>query len=199
MKLFFLLLLVIFYFTLIQNKRLLQSSSKSDAQIILDDLYYGNNNPYNSSPNDGDSICDFYICENGHGYCITINNNSICLCHPDYDTYPSNNILRCNYKKKSQIISFLLELFFVYGIGHFYIGNYKYAICKLLCFLFSYCLFIILKNNNKINQDENTYSLLICIIASIFCIGMITWQLFDLLLFGLNKHLDENGISLASW
>lgn len=183
-------------------KRNLQNSNLidiSDEQSILDDLYNGNSNPSKPNQDKGDSVCDFYICQNGHGYCANVDGQSVCVCHPEFDTFPQDSILRCNYRKKSQLVSFLLEFFFVYGVGHFYTGNYRFAILKLLIFLFSYCFFISLKTFTKTNHNENSNNLFVGIIASVFCTGLVTWQLIDLYSFASNKFKDENNMPLAPW
>ena len=95
-----------------------------------------------------------------------------CECNLGYTSYDitglkmDNNILCC-YQQKGQLTAFLLEMFIGFGVGHFYIGNVKFAIIKLmvqifLCFLF-WCVTYFACNRehtfeaniNEINNNEN--------------------------------------------
>ena len=144
---------------------------------------------------DGETQCD-------NGDCVQFSddpNKYFCECHKGYDTYPSDNSIKCNYKKKSQVKAFLLELLLCYGAGHFYIHNYKRAIPKLIVFAFFYCLFIALRIITKAKEENKKANLIISISAGISLIGMITWQIIDLVGFGKNQFDDENSIGLKDW
>ena len=144
---------------------------------------------------DGETQCD-------KGDCVQFSDDPqkyFCECHKGYDTYPSDNSIKCNYKKKSQVKAFLLELLLCYGAGHFYIHNYKRAIPKLIVFAFFYCLFIALRIITKAKEENKKANLIISISAGISLIGMITWQIIDLVGFGKNQFDDENSIGLKDW
>ena len=145
-------------------------------------------------------LCGNIECE--HGDCISSidePNQFICECHKGYDTYPEDSVTKCNYKKKSQLKAFLLELILCYGAGHFYIHNYKRAIPKLIVFAFFYCLFIALRIITKAKEENKKANLIISISAGVSLVGMITWQIIDLVGFGKNQFDDENSIGLKDW
>ena len=145
------------------------------------------------------SLCEAE-CE--HGDCIQFSDDTtkyFCNCHEGYDTYPDDSPKRCNYLKKSQLKAFLLELILCYGAGHFYIHNYKRAIPKLIVFAFFYCLFIALRIVTKAKEENKKTNLLISISAGISLLGMVTWQIIDLIGFGKNQFDDGNNIGLKMW
>ena len=144
---------------------------------------------------DGETQCD-------KGDCVQFSDDPhkyFCECHKGYDTYPYDNTIKCNYRKKSQIKAFLLELLLCYGAGHFYIHNYKRAIPKLIVFAFFYCLFIALRIITKAKEENKLANLIICISAGVTFIGMLTWQIIDLVNFGKNNYKDGNKIPLFEW
>ena len=95
-----------------------------------------------------------------------------CECNMGYSSYDitvlkSDNNILCCYEQRGQLTAFLLELFIGFGVGHFYIGNYYFAIIKLvvqifLCFVF-WCVTYFACNRehtfqataNEINNNEN--------------------------------------------
>ena len=144
---------------------------------------------------DGETQCD-------HGDCIQFSDDPsqyLCQCHKGYDTYPSDNSIKCNYSKKSQLKAFLLELLLCYGAGNFYIHNYKRAIPKLIVFVFFYCLFIALRIITKAKEENKKANLIISISAGVSLVGMVTWQIIDLVGFGRNQFEDGNNIGLNVW
>ena len=60
-----------------------------------------------------------------------------CECNTGYSSYHMNlsnndySNIQCCYKKKGMLTPFFLELFLGFGIGHFYLGNYIFAVVKL--------------------------------------------------------------------
>ena len=75
---------------------------------------------YNNDPNS-----DFIICECNKGYSSFDKEHNI-----------SSTDIYCCYSKKSKLISFLLELFLGFGIGHFYLGNITFATIKMFIQIF---------------------------------------------------------------
>lgn len=61
-----------------------------------------------------------------------------CQCNEGYSshhmTLQNNDFIniQCCYKKKGMLTPFFLELFLGFGIGHFYLGNYVFAVIKLI-------------------------------------------------------------------
>ena len=75
-------------------------------------------------PNDEESkkplvICNKYTCPKSRGVC---NEENECVCVKGYDTIDdlSRGDFYCNYKKRSKLITFLLEFVLGFGSGHFY-------------------------------------------------------------------------------
>lgn len=141
--------------------------------------------------------CGSFQCVVNQSTCLLNAEVPICSCFGDYTTYPSDNHTQCNYERKRQLVAFLLEFFVTYGAGHFYTENYKFAISKLVVFVFLYCLFIVLRIVTKAKEENKVANLLICIFAVICFLGMITWQLIDVFKFGYNTYTDGNGIELV--
>ena len=95
-----------------------------------------------------------------------------CECNMGYSSYDitnlqQNNKVLCCYKKKGQLTAFFLELFLGIGIGHFYLGNYIFGLCKIIIQLFL-CITVfcvtyfactrehsLQANYNDINNNEN--------------------------------------------
>ena len=146
-----------------------------------------------------DIPCGDFTCTYNQGICVQSTINSTCICIIHLQSYPSNNTIQCDYPRKKQLTAFLLELFLTYGAGHFYTGNIQFAVPKLFFWVVSYCLFIVLRIVSKSNEDNNTTSLIIMLLACMFCVGMLTWQIADVVLYGLNKYSDGNGIELQPW
>ena len=152
---------------------------------------------------------DFKVCPDGKikynpdgGECKELSDNIgtyFCECFSGYYTYPEGNDIQCNYKKKSQLKAFLLELFLCYGAGHFYINNYKLALPKLFVFAFFYCLFIALRIITKAKEENKLANLIICISAAVTFVIMLAWQITDLVYFGKNKYNDGNEVPLLDW
>lgn len=141
--------------------------------------------------------CGNFQCDKNHGTCSSNEGESFCSCLDDYATFPLDNKTQCNYLRKRQLVAFLLEFFVTYGAGHFYAENYKYAIPKLIVFVFLYCLFIVLRIVTKAKEENKLANLIICILAVVCFIGMITWQLIDVFKYGFNSYNDGNGIELV--
>lgn len=145
-------------------------------------------------------ICGNEKCTQKGSYCSkNIDNNYYCECYKEYATFPLNSEIKCNYKRKKQIKAFLLELFVTYGSAHFYTGNYKYAIPKLIVFVTLYCLYVGLRAVSKTKEENKRVNKIISISAIICFIGMLIWQIIDLVKYGRNEYKDGNGIELLKW
>ena len=146
----------------------------------------------------GDNI----LCPIDKGNCTDYSNENegkFCKCFSGYMDDPKEEYLKCSYKQKTQLKAFLLELFLCYGAGHFYIHNYRLAIPKLVVFIFLYCLFIALRIITKAKEENKFANLIICISAGFSFVGMLTWQIIDLVNFGRNKYEDGNKMPLHGW
>ena len=95
-----------------------------------------------------------------------------CECNMGYSSYDITNLKQdnkvlCCYKKRGLLTAFFLELFLGIGIGHFYLGNYYFALFKIivqafLCVtVFCVTYFVCTREHslqssyNDINNNEN--------------------------------------------
>ena len=149
------------------------------------------------------NITDFTRC--GLKFCMTDNGDclseftSYCECIDEYTTYPETKNLNCTYKRKKQIIAFCLELFLFFGAGHFYIGNYFFGFLKLILFTLVLVLIFSLRIYNEDKEEYNRASLMINLFACIFFFLLLCWEIFDCLMFMLNKYIDNNEVSLFAF
>ena len=141
--------------------------------------------------------CNYEICPEDRGICSLDN---ICYCLPGYITVNNSEFgdFKCNYIQKSQMVAFLLEFLLSFGSGHFYLNNYFIATTKFifcLSFLVVTCFlpYLASKENNKQLASLTPYLQFISMV--LFC----CWQIFDSILFGLNRYLDGNGVKLQPW
>lgn len=141
------------------------------------------------------NTCGFYKCPKYGGEC-TGQFKETCTCNDEYATYPYDTDILCQYKKKKQLIAFLLEFFLMLGIGHYYLENYVHAILKSIIFLTAYSLFITLKFLSVKTEQNNPYRVVISLIASLFLITIIIWQCIDVILMGIGFYTDGNGVEL---
>ncbi|MFN9944930.1 MAG: hypothetical protein ACK56I_36230, partial [bacterium] len=119
----------------------------------------------------------------GHGLCIKNETEYKSLCYDLYATFPKNSTFKCNYTRKKQLTAFLLETFLTYGAGHYYIEVYEMAVPKTLYWIFCYCLFIVLRVILKSNEEANTTGLIMTLLSFMFLIGMLAWQVTDMILY----------------
>ena len=143
------------------------------------------------------------FCHYSQGYCQETYNDNIknqtCICFPEFTTLENEDNIMCNYIKKSQLKAFILELIFSNGTGHFYLENYYFAIPKLFLWVFAYYFFIVLRITCKNSEENIKTTLMLGLVACCFCIGMLFWQIFDLVYLGMNKYKDGNGMEMYSW
>lgn len=155
-----------------------------------------------------DIECNYITCGRPN-ICL---NEGFCKCSEDFANFVSNqndlkkvNLVKsrgssyCGYKRKKQLIAFLLELFLVFGIGHIYLENYVIGVIKFLIFTY----FWILRNfccsyfnpkqvEESRNLEVKWYNLLLMLIT-------IIWYFLDIILLAMNKYTDGNYISPVSW
>jgi hypothetical protein len=147
-----------------------------------------------------------FKCENeatdcsGHGTCNEDKN--ACICQKEWATFPDDSQPQCNYHKKRQLVAFLFEFFLGFGAGHFYCENYVNASLKLVSFLFGICIICLLPLSAKFINDKCESD---CLVITTSCfyylcaMGLAFWFIYDLVIFGMNKYLDGNGIPLTHW
>ena len=145
---------------------------------------------------DAEITCTKDSCSNGK--CV----DGDCICFEGYasnisklKTYKKKSqVVFCEYKLKEHIVAFLLETFFVIGIGHLYSGRMTHGIVKMLCILLFIVLDVIIKNlmgGKSLKARNGYYSFSLALYFSI-----IIYQLFDIVMLGLNRYSDGNGMPL---
>ena len=142
------------------------------------------------------SFEDCSKCEIKNGKCI---DNNICECYEKYSTYPHDAERLCSYKKKLQWIAFLLEAIPSFGIGHLYIKNYGFGIGKLIFWLITWLLLILMRYFSVQREWKDEMALKFGLLSSLFTTVLIIWYITDLILFGLNRYTDGNNIDLYPW
>lgn len=143
---------------------------------------------------------------------------TICKCQPGYvdfvvyskdingqsvnATVPASASQYCGYEQKKQLTAFLLQFFVFCGAGQFYVGNIKYAVPQLLLCL-SPCLICCLQLCFGIKRGDaqggSGPALVIMILNCLFSLTVCAWWLADVIIFGMNNHLDSNGVPLKPW
>jgi len=126
------------------------------------------------------------------------NNKLYCLCDEKYSTKPKDNEDRCNYKRKSQLIVFVLEIT-GFGIGHLYAGNYVNGIFKLIFWIFSFTIFIKMRIAFVKRGDNDEKVISLTFISFILFLIMLIWYIIDLSYIGTGNYLDGNDIELYYW
>lgn len=134
-----------------------------------------------------------------YGVCIDLNT---CMCMPDYANFQLKNKdnktlyshkIYCSYKKKKLIVAALLEFFFPFALGHFYVEHYTLAYIKLtinvLIYIFGYFIYW-----HNFKEDLFIGLMAICLLMG--CVIPI-WNIVDLILFFTKFYKDGNGVSLA--
>lgn len=168
------------------------TNNSSLGQIYLQP----NNNLTNSVNQCITTQCGDYNC-NSNSFCL---NNQICLCNPGYTSNPFDNLDQCCYQKRKQIKAFLLEFFVSFGAGHFYAGRNGIGGAKVFLFLFCITLNIFVFGVIKCyKQAGKLWHLLSSVSLAISLSCYFLWQLIDMIMFGLNKYVDGNGVDLQAW
>ena len=127
-----------------------------------------------------------------HGKCT---NSKTCKCDSGYaQLLYSKDYELCDYELKSQLTAFFLELFLILGFGQLYIQNYVYFAIKFLIIVGLLLLDFLLKY--LIKFKENTGRKTVYIFSYIFYSIIVSWQVIDIVLLGLNKYNDGNGMPL---
>ena len=142
------------------------------------------------------SVCNAVNCPPLRGVC----SGDLCICEENYLTvnnkYIKSNGVFCNYHLKSRYIAFLLELFFPFGVGHFYSGKIILASIKigLFALMILMCCSVLCCVNAKV---VNTCSFIICLILVLSILALFIMEIFDLISYGLGIYTDGNGIDMS--
>lgn len=131
-----------------------------------------------------------------------------CKCGEEYANYAegenkvfSRDYIFCSYKRKKQIITFMLEFFLFFGIGHIYAGNFIIGVSKLIFFLIIIIYKLKTKNPKKEVSDEEDESpkKKINWLHLIILMFAVIWYLVDIIFLALSRYSDGNGIPMLSW
>ena len=209
-NLLYLTLLVLSFTPLVStSQNLLKTSSKlNQSQTNTASVTTPSNNSSSSQKPFFDiyqSGCNAQNCPLPYAYCTSGTN---CHCSSGFanfrlaSTNPTNN-LPCQYTQKKQLVAFLLEFFFPFGVGHFYSQRTVIGILKLLFIVATPCLFCCLLCCGLFSMDslssQKVFSTLSATLGLIYTIGLFAWVIVDLVFFGLNKYTDGNGVPLQEW
>jgi hypothetical protein len=116
-----------------------------------------------------------------------------CICNECWIDFEIT-VKQCNYKQKKQSIVIILSIILgLFGIDHFYIGNYILAILKLLLF----SIFIIMYKNIPDKNDISNSKKKRLIPTVILGLMVFIWYINDIILFSQNKYTDINNILLC--
>ncbi len=130
----------------------------------------------------------------GNGICQTGKLYNNCTCNYGYTTQPGS-YNQCGYKQKDLLTALLLESLVSFGIGHLYIGRTPLFIAKFLSFFFFYyfifCIMIFIGSINESNVNnitvERTQKIMLYLYPIIYL-----WYLVDVIMFSMNKYVDNN-------
>jgi TM2 domain-containing membrane protein YozV len=167
--------------------------SRLFSPVEFDVIIIGNNTNSPSSCQNDLEDCS------GEGYCTR--DGSTCVCFSGHVTYNSPNGPKCNYKQKSQLAAFLLQLFLgKFGAGHFYVGSnalgageicLTFGLIPLACFLTP--MF------NAFDVSETGRKKIWKKLQWVVGTAVFVWWLVNTIKFGLNEYNDGNGVPLKSW
>jgi hypothetical protein len=152
--------------------------------------------------------CNPDITCSGNGNCTNSTNldsNNItllCDCEPGYTTLQNATDTLCGYKQKKQKTAFLLELLLGFGAGHFYAERYTFAGLKLAAFVYGVLIICLFPLTAKLVSEKCDSDLVVIAFSCFFyvcALGLAFWYIWDMVMFGLNKYEDGNGIPLMPW
>ena len=160
--------------------------------LVFNSMLFVNSN--DSETNQALFVCNKYTCPKNRGTC---NENNECVCIKGYDTVDdlSKGDFYCNYRKKSKLITYLLEFILGFGAGHFYLGNTLLATIKMIYTSLT-CLLFCQYNNIKTITE---YKYVLPSIEKILLAGWAIWQIIDGFLIYLGVYKDGNGHEMKGW
>lgn len=106
----------------------------------------------------------------------------------------------CTYKRKSQLVYFLLEFILNIGAGHLYASNYTLGVIKMIlvflpCVLFSLLICMGVMSSSKI-ADMAVFGY--CLVVASVC-AIVIWWLVDVILIAIGYYTDGNRVPLIPW
>lgn len=162
-----------------------------------------------------DIICTRKNCKIPYGECIS---NKICQCLEGYasiDENPSSisdkdnnfngNKIYCNYRQKNQLIAFLLEFIFLFGLGNFYLNRCNQAIIKMILFIFLLIMICLIRKyeiRSRFFLEENISNkrnLVINLLMVFSSCAFLFYHIFDIYMLATNSYFDGYGVEILSW
>jgi len=171
----------------------LKSRSKGSIKLLAE--HHSNlNNTYANLEK-----CDNLKCLPQYGHCSS---ETTCICNKYYAHFLLNSgEISCSYKRKNQMIAFLLEFFIPFGAGHFYLGNIALGIIKLSFMLCLPIIFIFMNytcgnfNSRRFISKPFLWDKLFVF----YMISLLLWVFFDIVNISLMKYTDSNGVQMQPW
>ena len=105
----------------------------------------------------------------------------------------------CQYEQKKQLVAFLLEVIFPFGVGHLYAKRTLNGMLKLLFVILFPCLMCCIAICSASSLSQKVGPFLIMGIGALYGLGSIAWLIIDLIFFGTNKYMDGNSVPLLEW
>ena len=154
----------------------LTSLPEQEEDPALQKFFIKTNITCNKTTCPGKSICsDKNTCECAHGYANIADSGVF-----------------CTYEQKKQLYAFFLEVSFLGGMGHLYAGRVAHGIIKLI-------LIILLPIILFYSAYWSKWNPIVMIVSTTICCGITIWHLVDVILIGMNKYMDGNGVPLVRW
>ena len=147
------------------------------------------------------NVCNAQTCPLPFAYCSTPQN---CHCSAGYahvvQVSGTSPIVTqpCQYTQKKQLVAFLLEFFFPFGVGHLYSQRTLNGVLKLCFVLLTPCLMCCLTICG-LSISEKMGGVAVMALGVLYSLGTFAWLITDLILFGINKYSDGNGVPLMNW
>ena len=176
---------------------------------------------YAQTNNGTDIECKDTTTCSARGRCIEDDDGNFeyCLCDDGYTTHPEPNITQvengeagyCNYEQKEQLIAFLLSLFLGYfAVGRFYCELFTTAAVKLALTVGFPCIMccisicvgggaVMLSSSGRGGSGGGAVAVCMSCLMIVWALAVFAWALADVILFGINKIQDGNGVELAAW
>ena len=148
--------------------------------------------------------CNLIPC--GNTFCSTeggICENKVCKCKKHYTTPKEDEFYNCCYKQKVGLKAFILEAIFIFGIGHFYVGNNKLGTIKAIVYsiLFLSTIIIFIRRfyqKQRFNFDSNIFVKMFKTLCVLACgCTFVIWQMIDSVMFCLGGYTDSKGVNLS--
>ncbi len=153
-----------------------------------------------------ETTCSNHNCHLPYGKCM---DQVTCECdewHMDVPYLSHSSTNYCTYRQKSQVVSFVLELMFLSGIGHLYASRSVIGFVKLI---FSLIIVIVMHFMNSHVPSENESlegphptipkNKILKYLPYFLIFFFFTVQIIDLFLIERNYYLDGYGIPMKDY